>query len=356
MPAAVNPALYRTGSATVSGRGAPHPALARMFRFSMIFNWIFQPRGPESGEVFLNQRRVFIFPTRYGFLFVLSLLAMLAGSINYDLSLGFVLTFFLASAGLVAMLHTFRNQVHLILRPVKAAPVFAGETAAFELLLINQNNFERASIWLRCAEGFTTVDVPPSQAATATLRIPAAARGLLRLPRLTIDTRYPLGLLRAWSYWQPGLPCLIYPRPATAGSALPAAPEGSGEGTPAGSGTEDFAGLREHTASDSPRHIAWKSATLALETGGALLTKHFYGSASSDLILDINTLPATLGLEEKLSQLTRWLLDAEAARLAYRLRLGTHDIGPGLAEPHRSECLRALALYQLREPAVTAAA
>ncbi len=344
-----------TGTTTAM-QPKPHPLIARMFRYSMIFNWIFQPRGPESGEVFLNQRRVFIFPTRYGFFFVLSLLAMLAGSINYDLSLGFVLTFFLGSAGLVAMLHTFRNQVHLMLRPVKAAPVFAGESAAFELLLINQKNFERAALWLRCAEGFTIVDVPPNQDATATLCIPAAARGLLHLPRLTIETRYPLGLLRAWSYWQPDLPCLVYPRPATTGAALPVAPEGSGEGTPAGSGTEDFAGLREHTASDSPRHIAWKSATLALETGGALLTKHFYGSASSDLILDINTLPATLGLEEKLSQLTRWLLDAEAARLTYRLRLGARDIGPGLAEPHRSECLRALALHQLREPAVSAVA
>ena len=160
-------------SATTAARAAqrtPPPALARLFRFSMIFNWIFQPRGPEAGEVFLHQRRVFIFPTRYGFFFVLSLLAMLAGSINYDLSLGFVLTFFLASAGLVAMLHTFRNQVHLILRPMKAEPVFAGETAAFDLLLVNQKNFERASMWLRCTEGFATVDVPPNHSATATLR------------------------------------------------------------------------------------------------------------------------------------------------------------------------------------------
>ncbi|NJK44685.1 MAG: aquaporin, partial [Pleurocapsa sp. SU_196_0] len=47
-------------------------------------------------DVFLHQRRVFIFPTRYGLTFAASLLAMLAGSINYDLSLGFVLTFFLA--------------------------------------------------------------------------------------------------------------------------------------------------------------------------------------------------------------------------------------------------------------------
>ncbi len=327
-----------------------------MLRFSMIFNWVFQPRGPETGDVFLNQRRVFIFPTRYGFLFVLSLLAMLAGSINYDLSLGFVLTFFLASAGLVAMLHTFRNQVHLTLRPLRAEPAFAGGMAAFELLLVNQKNIERAAIWLRCIETSVATDVPPGQTAAATLRVPALVRGWQRLPRLTVETRYPLGLLRAWSYWQPDLPCLIYPRPAPAGLALPIAPEGSGEGAPAGAGTDDFAGLREHAASDSPRHIAWKSVTLALETGGPLLTKHFFGTATRDLILHLDALPARLGLEEKLSQLTRWVLDAEAARQPYRLMAGAHDIGPGLGDAHRAECLRALALYQWRGPVAAPAA
>ncbi len=332
-------------------RSTQNPGLSRLFRFSMLFNWVFQPRGPEAGDVFLHQRRVFIFPTRYGFFFAFSLLAMLAGSINYDLSLGFVLTFFLASAGLVAMLHTFRNQVHLTLRPLQDEPVFAGESAAYDLLLMNQKGFERASIWLRCPEANAATDVPPNQNALATLRLPAEARGWQRLPRLTVESRYPLGLLRAWSYWQPDLPCLVYPRPAEAGAPLPVAPEGSGEGTPAGTGTDDFAGLREHTTSDSPRHIAWKSATLALATGGPLLTKHFFGSAASDLILDINAMPAGTDVERKLSQLTRWVLDAEEAKIAYRLKLGAHDIGPGLGDAHRTECLRALALYQLREPA-----
>ena len=331
----------------------PGATLTRVLRFSMIFNWIFQPRGPEGGDVFLNQRRVFIFPTRYGFFFAASLLAMLASSINYDLSLGFVLTFFLAATGMVAMLHTFRNQVHLILRPQRAAPVFAGEMAAFELLLVNQKNFERASIWLRTgrrdgsAESLAATDVPPNQSARATLRIAAAKRGWLRLPRLTVETRYPLGLLRAWSYWQPDLPCLVYPRPAAPGRTFPPAPEGSGDGAPAGAGTDDFAGLREHIASDSPRHIAWKAASLALETGGPLLTKHFYGTAARDLIFDISTLPATWSTETQLSQLTRWVLDAEAAMLGYRLKLGALDLGPSLGDAHRAACLRALALFAL---------
>ena len=77
------------------------------------------------------------------------------------------------------------------------------------------------------------------------------------------------------------------------------------------------------------------------------MTKHFYGTAASDLILDINTLPNHWGIETKLSQLTRWVLDAEAAKLGYLLNLGGETIGPSYGDAHRNACLRALALFAL---------
>ena len=320
-------------------------AVKRFFRFSMVYNWIFQTRGPEAGEVFLHQRRVFIFPTRYGFFFALSLLAFLAASINYDLALGFVLTFFLASAWLVAMLHTFRNQVHLTLRPLKADAVFAGATATFDLLLDNRHDRERAAIWLRAPACDIVLDLPPRQAVTAHVRAAATRRGWLHPGRITVETRYPLGLLRAWSYWQPDLPCLVYPRPAAPGLDLPDAPDGSGEGVPRGTGTEDFGGLREHRNTDSPRHIAWKTAALAMTAGGPLLSKHFLGAASSEVIIDLDALPDSTDMETRLSQLTRWVLDAEERKLRYGLKLGTLVVEPAQGSGHQAECLKALALH-----------
>ena len=318
---------------------------ARLFRFSMIYNWIFQPRGPETGEIFLHQRRVFIFPTRYGFFFAFSLLGFLASSINYDLSLGFVLTFFLGAAGLVAMLHTFRNQLHLYLKPLKAESVFAGSEASFDLLLENRKGYERAAIWLKTVDAETVADIPAHQGVNVTLTAPARKRGWLTLPRITVETRYPLGLLRSWSHWQPDLPCLVYPKPAPTGLRFPDAPEGNGEGAPTGPGAEDFAGLREHQVTDSPRHIAWKNAVLAMETGMPLLVKHFHGAASSEVVLDYDTLPANTGMEERLSLLTRWVLDADALKFTYTLKLQETVLGPAGGDAHRLSCLRALALF-----------
>jgi hypothetical protein len=64
---------------------------------SYLYNWLFQLRGPQAGPVVLVQRRIFILPTRQGFVFAGVLVLMLIGSINYGLSLGFVLTFLLTA-------------------------------------------------------------------------------------------------------------------------------------------------------------------------------------------------------------------------------------------------------------------
>ena len=96
-----------------------------------ISDRIFRLNAPEISPVTLVQRRIFILPTRQGYFFAFVLLLLLLSSINYSLSLGFVLTFLLGSMAGVAMLHTWRNLAHLRIRPGRCEPVFAGETAHF---------------------------------------------------------------------------------------------------------------------------------------------------------------------------------------------------------------------------------
>src|SRR5258706_16381309 len=90
-----------------------------------ISDWIFRATVPGVPPVTLAQRRIFILPTRQGYAFAVTLLVLLVASINYALSLGFVLTFSLASMAGVAMLHTWRNLAHLKLRPGRCDAVFA---------------------------------------------------------------------------------------------------------------------------------------------------------------------------------------------------------------------------------------
>jgi uncharacterized protein (DUF58 family) len=299
---------------------------------------------PEAGPVFLSQRRVYILPTRHGVTFALALLLMLIGSINYGLSLGYVLTFLLAGMGLVSLLHTYRNLAHLYASAGRIEPVFAGSVALFPLHLENRHNYERVAIWLSTPDGATRCDVGRRADVVASLGIPARQRGRLAMPRVTIETRYPVGLFRAWSYVQPDVETLVYPRPDDAPLPVAQLIPDTGAALSAGIGTDDFAGLRPYQPTDSPRHVAWKSVA----RGNEVLTKVFAGRGAEELWLDFADLLDGLDLEQRLSRLAGWVLRAEREGYAYGLLLPGKAIKPGHGPAHRDECLKSLALYEPR--------
>jgi len=308
-----------------------------------FYTWLFQWRGPETGAIVLVQRRVFILPTRQGLVFALVLLVMLAGSINYSLGLGFVLTFLLGALGVNGMIHTFRNIANLRITGGRARPVFAGDTAQFTIHLENRGNTDRHAIGLAHRGGPESfVDVAARSAMPATAAVRATRRGVLRPGRLTLFTRYPLGLYYAWAYVDLDLRCIVYPRPAPPGPPIPPAAASPGAGAERGQGQEDFSGMRQYHRGDSPRHIAWKAA--ARDQG--LLTKQFTGHAETELWLDWTLLPPQMGVEERLSLLARWVLDAHAAGLTYGLRLPGATLGLAAGEAHRDRCLETLAVFE----------
>ena len=309
-----------------------------------FIRWALRVRTPEPAPILLSQRRVYVLPTRAGLAYGTALVVILLGAMNYNLSLGHGLVFLLGGLGVVAILHTFRNLVQLQIRPVRAEPVFAGDTAHFELALENARAEWRSSIRLFITDDdFVEIDVPPGSSATAILAQASTRRGWLALPRVTVENTWPLGLIRAWSYIVPDLRCLVYPAPAAVAPPLPWGGD-TGQGmTRDGSGRDDFSGLRSHQPADPPRHVAWKA--VARQDNGPLLTKLFSGAAAQRIWLDWEHLPADLDVEARLSCLARWMLDAESAGLSWGLRLPAKRLEPGSGSAHLADGLRALALH-----------
>jgi len=313
--------------------------------------WLFRLRGPEPGEIFLHRRRVFIVPTHPGLLFGAMLVTLFIGSINYNLSLGFGLTFLLAAVGFIDMHLTFRNLAHLHLSGGRTMPVFAGEEAQFELHLTNRRRQPRYAIWLdfvhegRAPDTAQPVDIPANATARVTLATRALRRGWLPAPRVRLQTRFPLGLLRAWSYWQPDTRVLVYPQPEDDAPPLPLGAAEDSEGRGPG-GQDDFAGIRAYQAGDSLKHLAWRQIARFAPAGEEhLVTKQFEGGAGAEIVLDLAPLSRALDIEAALSRLTRWAIEAEARGLPYALRLGKIALPPALGATHHQACLRALALY-----------
>jgi uncharacterized protein (DUF58 family) len=315
--------------------------LERNPRFS---NWLYGFTPPERGTVELVHRRVYIVPARLGWFFGGTLAVLLIGSINYALSLGFALTFLLAGLGLAGMVHTARNLARIAVSAGRAEPVFAGESAQFRLYLDGRAAFDRPAILARhLASGSQlVVDVPPAGVAEVVLAVPAPRRGWLPLGRVMLETRFPLGLFRAWSYVEPDARCLVYPKPERAALPPPSAEAEAGGARSPTPGNDDFAGLRGYQPADSPRHVAWK----AVARSDDLLTKQFTGEAAAELWLDWRLLPAASGTEQRLSRLAGWVLAAEQRGARYGLRLPGVELPPGRGEAHRSTALQALALFE----------
>jgi uncharacterized protein (DUF58 family) len=157
---------------------------------------------------------------------------------------------------------------------------------------------------------------------------------------VVVATRFPFGLFRAWCPLTLDTQCLVYPR-SQGRQPLPAsATENHRESGLKGAGRDDFAGFRDYVPGDSPRQIHWKAA--AREQG--LLVKLFSGANAGDLLLRFADVNAD-GIEARLSQLCRWVLDAEAGSFRYGLEFPGNSLDTGDGDAHRHGCLRALALY-----------
>ena len=190
------------------------------------FRTWWQSRLPRTDTQTLTQGNVYILPTKAGWMFALTLLVLLIASINYQLNLGYVLTFLLAGSGVVSMhvTHGTLRGLTLHLRPVAAA--FAGDPAVLDIVMTSPGT-PRFGIGLRLldAPGATLAwtDVPGGGQATAHVSFVPAARGLREVPTLSAETRFPLGLFRAWTVWRPAARLLVYPRPESGAPAPPAA-------------------------------------------------------------------------------------------------------------------------------------
>lgn len=273
--------------------------------------------GKQQAPYLLTQRRVYILPTKQGLAFALLLFIMLLGSINYSNSLGYFLTFLLASLSVVTIFHTYNNLLKLSIGPAICRPVFADQNANFLVQVNNLNHQARFSIKaFTPQQQTTTADLNENNLSTLSIKHTFEKRGLIPLPRFYIESRFPFGLFRAWAIAEFDQTQLVYPNPSLH-STLPLKSNGLSDGKKQQElGADDFKGLRSYAEGDPLQHIHWKS----FARHHTLQTKEFSSTSSDELWLNwLET--TTSGTEQKLSQLTRWVLLADDAKLSYGLRL-----------------------------------
>jgi uncharacterized protein (DUF58 family) len=324
-----------------------HAAITRLTALSV------RRFGIDALPMTVHRRRIYIVPSRFGLSLALLLVAMLIAGLNYNSNLGLAFGFLMMSLALVAMHHCHRNLLGLRVDATPEADALAGEQARFVFTLHNDAAVDRCDIEILCAAtarrgrapaagaGGAQGSVPARSRAQVALDLPVAERGVLRLERFELRTRYPFGWFRAWTYVQSPLTVYVAPAPQGARMLPPAAAAASGAAAWSElRGDEDFAGLRAYQAGVPLKHMAWK----VLARGGEAAIRSYTGPAAEPEWLDWEALDG-LGPEARLAQLCRWILDSDAAHRSYGLRLPGTVIAPAAGREQRMRCLRALARH-----------
>ncbi len=299
-------------------------------------------RIPPTRDITLNQRRVFIFLSRHGVLAALLLLSVFIAGVNYanNLLLGF--SFFLGSLFVITIHHTFANLSGLRIRAISAGSAFAGEPAPFIINLSNPNGRFYHSLYLQWAETTEWVDVV-DQPRELTLHLGTDRRGRFHPPRLKIETFFPLGMLRAWTWLDLDLDAIVYPRP----EASDVMPVGSGAADEAEHsmrrrpGIDDFEGLKAFTPGDPLAHVSWKH----LARGQGMQVKTFSEPVAGSDTLDYMAFQG-IDKELRLSRLAWWAVRLHEARQPFGLKLPHKEIAVGQGARHLEECLVSLALFE----------
>jgi uncharacterized protein (DUF58 family) len=338
--------LPLTGNLGAAPTPASAPASANpgkeLFVGKRFSRWL-DRRIPPKDRITLTQKNVFIFPTKTGFAFGGLIGLLILGAINYQASLVYGVAFLLGSLFLVTILYTFRNLSGLTLELSGTRPGFVDEDVEISIRVTRPEGRVREGIQLGWPEGIMQWAEISEQASDAVrLYVRAPARGYFNPGRLLVETYFPLGLLRAWTWVDLDVRALVYPKPIF--GDYPRSVSGHrDEGQlidPLGS--DDFSDIKSYRPGDPIRNIIWRSYARSDE----LMVKEYASYVEPRLWLSLDTVDGNL--EEKVSRLTGLALKATREEREFGLDLGSTRIAPGRGEAHLEQVLKELALHGLR--------
>lgn len=302
-------------------------------------------RIPPSSTVTLDQRRIFILPSRYGFLYLALCMCILVGATNYEKNMLYALVFWLLGLFLVAILHSYANLSGLTITAIRAHPAFAGAHAEFELELSTAKRWGHDDVVLKWpGQEAVLSQVAPKNPSRIIITHLSERRGWLRPGRLLIESVYPLGLLRVWTWIDLDVQALIYPNPI-ATRVQPAAMQLNAQGHESALGHhEEFHGFRNYQPGDALRHVMWRS----LAKGQSLQTRLYQDYIDRRQWVDWQQFEG-LDRESRLAKMCWLTLALARSDSHYGLQLPGLTLAPDRGEGHRDAVLKALALFELTD-------
>jgi uncharacterized protein (DUF58 family) len=293
-------------------------------------------------------------PTGLWIIFGPILLCMLLAAINYSNNLVYAVLFLVASLSFVSVFHTWRNIASVRVEHVHINSAFAKEDVRVEIHLSTpadrpvfglnfarigeESGSSRRSVPLIAHDnrGFR---VRAGDSLSVEVTFPSVRRGMYRFEALLVKSSYPFGLFSASFRVPVDATYFIYPVPKGNDTWPDLRPSGDSGSPFSRKPGDDFAGVRPYMPGESLRHVDWK----AYARGRPLSVKQFTGGDGHELWLDAAEM-LRLPIEERLSQLSLWIVNAEKTEIPYALKLGRTTLPLGLGAEQSRRALEVLAV------------
>lgn len=291
----------------------------------------------------MNHKSLFIFPTKQGFVFFLIILVLWVLGTNYQNNLILALAFFMASLFVLAILSTYQSMNGLRFDWVSADEAFAGETFNIRVRIHSRTKHPASFFsiaWRGIGDSLSRHELNGCEEQEIHIPYFSAERGRYTLPMMKIESVFPFGIVRCWTWLHWRAHVVVYPAPVNGTLGISDVGEGGeADGFHPVKGGDDYSGLKAYVAGDPLRRIAWKS----FARGRGLNVKEFGESLSAEKWIDFQAVNAS-NHEEKLSIMCFWVMHYVQQNEHFGVVLPRQKLNPNTGEAHRQKCLEALAL------------
>jgi uncharacterized protein (DUF58 family) len=362
-----------------------------MTLLQIYWNKWLNKRIPAASQHHLNHHNIFIFPAKFGLLFLsLCVLLFLLGT-NYQNNLMLLLCYFLLAIFLVNLLASYINFARIDLQIGKCHEVFVGDNLQIPLWLnanIDNNNRAKSATKGLLHFKFQTNqhkstkktkfrhDQQSTEVDADTLTNPiylsqkCHQRGKLTLSRVTVQSFYPLGLYRCWTHLAFIHEITVFPKPLPCEIQLHIndnnSAKKSGGIANEQAGHDDFSHLKAYQVGEPLNHVAWKQlakgrgmvskqfSSISNQIGWLKLSTDYKNKAlSPSIVLDTeldNLALDKIALDKELGELCYQVIELSRTQRTFGLDLGPQCIAPNSGAGHRLACLLALANFTEASP------
>lgn len=295
----------------------------------------------------LKDHRVYIVPSKNGLIYLFTSIMVLLLGVIYSNNTALLISFLLISLFLLHMFFTNFNLAGLRIRNLSIKDSYLGETFNLNMQIENSTRSEFHSLHLDLH--FTdkeslTVKIPTISAQEhSRIEVPFRLdkRGVFSLSKVTLWTRFPMGLFYAWSPVSFQVEFCAYPK--ALGVSLhdqlivKTFDEESLEVQ-----KQDIGDFHEHSkyVSGSPlKNIDWK---VFAKTEKLYLKNYSQG----DIKYYRFQLNPAKNIEQELSQLSLWIRDISKTHNMWSLQIENTEIGPGNGDHFFKLTMKELAAYE----------